>query len=115
MRWTIWIGMAAIGGCGGDKGEPGSCEPVTAGTWTMGGSCLGMSMPTTLSVDADGCSFTLGDWTMAMDVPEGGTVTDSEVTLSGSGWDDCTGTLAGDSIEGTCADGCSFTLEASGA
>jgi hypothetical protein len=113
MRRLV-VALMFAGACAGGEEEPGSCDPVKDGPWTMGGSCLGMDMPGTLTLEEDGCSFTLGDWTMAMDVPTGGTVSGSEVTLTGSGWEECTGTLAGDAIEGSCPDGCAFTLDYTG-
>jgi hypothetical protein len=115
MRWMM-LAVAGLAGCSGGKDgeEPGECEPMTAGSWTMDGSCLGMAMPAVLTLEEDGCSFTLGEWTMAMAVPSGGTVSGDQVTLTGDGWTECTGTLAGDAVEGTCPDGCGFTLDFTG-
>jgi hypothetical protein len=90
------------------------CTPLTEGPWTADGSCFGMVMSATLTVGTDGCSFTFSDWDMAMSVPEGGTVAGSDIALTGANWDDCTGTTDGTSMQGTCGDGCAFTMESGG-
>lgn len=112
MRWFVFAMW--LWGCNGGKEGEGSCDPMTEGSWTMDGSCLGMPMPASLTLEDGECSFTLSDWTMPMDVPAGGTVSGSEVTLTGAGWTECTGTLDGESVVGSCPDGCDFTLDFTG-
>nr|MBA2320503.1 hypothetical protein [Deltaproteobacteria bacterium] len=90
------------------------CTAITEGDWTADGSCLGMMMSATLTVGTDGCSFEFSNWDMQMDVPDGGTVSGSDVTLTGDGWTDCTGTTDGTSINGTCGDGCAFDMTSAG-
>lgn len=92
-----------------DGGGTG-CATLTEGGWTANGSCFGMLMTATLTVGSDGCSFEFSDWDMAMSVPEGGSVDGSDVSLTGAGWDDCTGTTDGTSISGSCGDGCTFDM-----
>lgn len=89
-----------------------ACVSPKEGPWSMNGTCFGMAMYATLTVKPDGCKFTFSDWNMAMSVPEGGEVTDTDVALSGPGWDDCTGVINGPgrSIEGVCGDGCGFDM-----
>jgi hypothetical protein len=112
MRGWALLAVVAWGCSGGkDEGEPGDCDALTEGAWTLDGSCIGMPMPHTLTLEEDGCSFTLGEWTMPMTVPTGGTVSGAELTLDWPDQDACTGTLTdGTSVEGTCADGCGFTM-----
>ena len=88
-----------------------ACDTITEGSWDASGSCFGMSMSADLTLGEDGCSFTLDNWNMNMSTPDGGTISGSDVTMTGDNWDDCTGTLDGDQIEGTCTDGCVFTME----
>ena len=91
-----------------DTNEPAGCTAPSEGVWTMSGSCFGMDMVGTLTLEADGCSFTFSDWDMAMSVPEGGTVSGNAVTFTGAGWNDCTGTTDGTSMSGGCGDGCTY-------
>ncbi|MEZ4236867.1 MAG: hypothetical protein R3F59_12075 [Myxococcota bacterium] len=101
------LSLVACSGGGKD-----GCTAPAEGAWTMDGSCFGMEMSASVALDADGCSFTFSDWDMAMDVPAGGTVTGTDVALTGDGWDDCTGTTDGATISGTCGDGCTFDMAA---
>ncbi len=88
-----------------------ACTAPTEGPWEATGSCFGMLMTATLTVGgADGCRFTFDEWNMQMSVPEGGRVDGTDVTLTGPGWDDCTGTTDGTSIEGSCGDGCTYEM-----
>lgn len=96
--------------------EP-SCTALAAGSWNVNGSCIGMMMSGELTLDASGCSFTLGSWNMAMDVPAGGSVTGDAVTFTGRNWAGCTGTVAatGRRVDASCPAGggspaCSFTM-----
>ncbi len=89
-----------------------ACVALKEGPWSMGGSCFGMAMAGTVSLKPDPCKFTFSDWNMNMSVPEGGEVSDQDITLTGTGWDDCAGTATpqGRGIEGVCGDGCSFEM-----
>jgi hypothetical protein len=69
-----------------------------------------MMMDATVTLRGDGCRFEFSDWNMGMSVPEGGKVEDGDVTLTGAGWDDCTGTTDGTSISGSCGDGCTYEM-----
>ena len=62
----------------------------------------------------DGCTFELSDWSMAMSVPEGGTVAGEDVVLTGPYWDGCSGTTDGSSISGGCNTGCGFEMSHDG-
>lgn len=98
-----------VGGCPTGSGD---CVEAMPGTWEGSGTCFSMAMTNTAAVD--GCAITFTDWSMSgEEVPSGAAVSGSAATLTGTGWSDCTGVLADDgmSIEGTCPDGCDFTLE----
>ncbi len=109
MRFVPFL-VPLLVACSDGADEPGVCAALSEGPWSASGSCFGMVMTTTLTVDGDGCRFTLDDWDMEMSVPEGGAVDGSDVTLSGAGWDDCTGTTDGTSLEGSCGDGCTYEM-----
>lgn len=99
----------ALSGCPTGGGD---CVEAMPGTWEGSGACFDMAMTNTAAVD--GCEITFSDWSMTgEELPTGAVVSGSSATLTGTGWSDCTGTLAdsGMSIEGTCPDGCDFTLE----
>ncbi|MCC7109109.1 MAG: hypothetical protein IT382_07470 [Deltaproteobacteria bacterium] len=109
---TLTVLLAVLAGCptGGGGGDD-ECVEAMAGTWEGSGDCFAMAMTNTAAVD--GCAITFSDWSMSgEDLPTGASIDGSAVTLSGTGWTDCTGTIAdsGMSIEGTCPDGCAFTL-----
>lgn len=98
--------------------EP-ACTALAAGSWNVNGSCIGMLMSGEMTLDASGCSFTLGSWNMAMDVPAGGTVAGDAVTFTGRNWTGCTGTVAatGMRVDASCPAGggspaCSFVMVA---
>ena len=82
------------------------CTALSEGRWTGDGPAFGMEMGATLTLDVSGCSFTFSDWSMAMDVPAGGTVAGDEVTLNGSAyWESCSGTAtSSDAFTVVCAD-----------
>src|SRR5262245_43182502 len=111
-RVFFCMGMWACAGGTKDAVE-GDCTALTSGTWTGDGAAMGMAMGVTLTFDEASCSFTLSDWTMAMDTPTGGTVVGDEVTLGGSPyWESCTGTAtAPNAVSGVCNDdGADFSL-----
>ena len=98
--------IVACGPATSGEGEgEGDCTEMMPGPWSAGGSAFGMDMNTTTTVS--GCTATFSDWDMAMSVPEGATISGSDVTFTGAGWDDCTGTLSDDGMEitGECSDG----------
>lgn len=102
-------GLAACGTAGGD----GACAALAAGTWVTSGTCFDHEMEAEVSVSSDGCSFTFSNWSMDMDMPVGGTVDGSDFTLSGAGWEGCSGTVAedGTSLTGSCPDeACAFSM-----
>jgi hypothetical protein len=106
-------GMTPIGD-DDDDDTPAGCTAVAEGGWSASGSCFGHDMTATLTLGADGCSFTLSSWNMPMSTPDGGTVEGSEVMLDGADWTECTGTTDGSSISGTCSDGCDFDMISDG-
>jgi hypothetical protein len=125
LSLSTLLGLAACGGDAtdttggtGDTATPdtdttAACEALAEGPWSMSGSCFGMPMSATVTLEADGCTFTFSAWNMQMSVPEGGSVTGTDVTLSGAGWDDCTGTTDGGSISGECDGGsCTYDMSA---
>ncbi len=97
-----------------DTDVAAACEPLTSGDWRFSGSAFGMDMLGKLQSDAAACTFTLGDWNMEMgEMPTGGTVSGSDVTLTGNGfWSSCAGTIvAPDQIQGDCGDGSTFAMQ----
>ena len=111
---TLYVGsfaalfVIAVSACPTGGGD---CVEAMPGTWEGSGSCFDMPMTNTATVD--GCEITFADWSMTgEELPSGAVVSGSAATLTGTGWSDCTGTLAdsGMSIEGTCPDGCDFTI-----
>ncbi len=92
---------------GTTAGTGGSCTALQDGSWSTNGACFSMMMTTTLAFDATTCDFTLTGWSMDMGNPNptGGTVSGDTVTLQGTSWSDCTGTISkgGKAIDGTCA------------
>ncbi|MEQ1506714.1 MAG: hypothetical protein ABMB14_31090 [Myxococcota bacterium] len=144
MRWWLWIAVGVVG-CAGDDGTldtadatdadadtdadsdsdadtdtdaDSDCTRLTEGMWSADGPAFGMAMTAMLTVDAVGCQFTLSDWDMAMDAPEGGSVSGDQVTFTGDAyWQSCTGTASSDgvSVAGACADdGAQFDLTSLG-
>lgn len=88
-----------------------TCTVLTSGTWTFSGTAFGMgdaTMEGDVTLDAAACSFTLGNWSMAMDdLPSGGVLDGEAVQLDGlnSYWRSCTGTARSvDAASGTCSD-----------
>ena len=110
-------GTADTGEGSADTTVEPACTALTAGSWNVNGSCIGMLMTGEMTLDASGCSFTLGGWNMAMDIPAGGTVEGDTVTFTGRNWTGCTGTVAstGMRVDATCpaasgSPACSFTM-----
>jgi hypothetical protein len=88
-----------------------SCASVPSGTVQTSGSCFGMRMTATLTADAASCSFSLADWSMSHgNLPEGGAVTGTAVTLSGGDFEGCTGSVDAAAMSGICEDGCAWEL-----
>ena len=91
------------------------CVALTEGPWAANGTCFGHDMSATLTTTGDdGCTFELSDWSMAMSVPEGGSVADDDVVLTGPDWDGCSGTTDGESISGGCNTGCGLEMHYDG-
>lgn len=110
----FWVLVLAVAACNG-KEPAGECTAITEGPWDADGSCIGMLMHATVTVEADGCSFSFSDWDMAMtNLPSDGTVAGDEVTLTFPDKTDCIGTTDGTSITGVCSDGCDFVLNYEG-
>lgn len=120
MRFLVPL-LLCLGACGtptsstddtdvADTDATVTCSTLTEGGWTMTGTCFGMTMSATLTLDGTGCAFTFSDWNMNMDVPKGGKVNGDIVTFTGAGWKDCSGTLAGDVVTGGCTNGCAYEM-----
>lgn len=109
-----WVIGLLLAGCSGGEPKGGDCTTLMDGDWTFDGSSVGMAMGVAVAMDAEGCSFTLADWTMDMgSVPTGGTIEGDQVTLAGDDpWPTCTGTVnaEGDSAEGGCDDGTTWMM-----
>lgn len=91
------------------------CSVPESGTYDASGSCFGMGMGVDLTMDAEACTFTLSDWSMNhAGLAEGGTVTGTDVTLVGGDFEGCEGTIDGDTLTGTCSDGCAWELSFGG-
>lgn len=108
--------LATVLGCTGNAGAgegEGNCVQPVAGPWGGDGSCFGMVMTNT--TDVSGCEMTFREWNMLMSVPLGAVVSGSDVTFTGDGWADCTGTISedGTAIAGGCSDGCALNLSIS--
>lgn len=109
IRNVLALSAFALVACQG--AAPGDCAAPTPGTWEAAGSCFGMSMTVTLAEGDDACAFTLEDWSMDHgDAPDGGSIDGDAVSLTGEGFDGCTGTLDGDTMSGICGDGCAWEL-----
>jgi hypothetical protein len=95
-----------------DTDPQAGCTELATGRYDGGGSCLGMVMQADLTFDDAACTFTIDNWSMAMgDMPDGGAVSGTDVTLTGPGIYEqgCAGTITADNtFDGTCADGCAF-------
>ena len=93
-----------------DTGAAG-CDPVSSGTdWAWTGECPGMDTPCEIVVS--GCEMSI-DYSsgMSMGMPIAGLVAGSEVTFTGGTVPGCVGTVIDpDTIEGSCGDGCTYTL-----
>lgn len=130
MRFAFLLALPLLAGCPDDSkdtdtdatdtGTPkpptmnpevGSCDAMTSGTdWAWWGACPMMLTPCEIEVTE--CSMTIGYSSgMTMGMPEAGTIDGSTITFSGGTVAGCTGELLdADTIEGSCADGCTFTL-----
>lgn len=112
------LALAACNGGGTGSDDTDStdtdvtCTALPEGGWLVNGTCIGMDMTGTLTLDNTGCGFTFSDWNMMMDMPKGGKVSGDTVTLTGAGWTDCTGAIVDGVVDGTCDDGCAFHMEA---
>ena len=106
-RW--WAAALVLLGC--DSGGSPQCTALADGTWAVDGTAIGMAMTVTITMDAEACTFAFSEWSMAMEVPDGGVIDGDAVTLTGDGFDDCAGTVAADgTVEGTCGDGGTFSM-----
>lgn len=96
----------------GTTATPPSCDAVNPGTdWAWNGACP--QMLTACEIEVTDCELTIAYSSgMSMGMPTGAVVSASEVTFNAAGSvDGCVGTVIdADSIEGTCAGGCAFTL-----
>lgn len=107
MRWIL--AALATAGCAGSD-DP--CVALVDGDWVLDGPVFGTPVGAVLTMDVDGCTFTL-DWNMGVSLPSGGAVDGDQLTLVGDdeAWSSCVGTVAdgGASVEGTCDAGV-FTM-----
>lgn len=87
-----------------------TCSALPDGVWVLNGTCFGMTMTGTLTLDDTGCAFAFSDWNMNMDVPKGGKVDGDTVTFAGAGWKECSGTLDGGTVTGGCPNGCAYEM-----
>ena len=80
------------------------CTKMVEGVWSMSGTCYGMDMSATLTLDAkDSCTFAFSKRSMAMESPGGGSVSGTTLRLRGlDDWDTCEGKTDGKSGAGTC-------------
>ncbi len=91
--------------------DVGGCDSMSPGTdWAWDGACPMMLTP--CEIEVTGCSMTIAYSSgMTMGMPDAGTIEGNLVTFSGGTVEGCTGELLdADTIEGSCADGCTFTL-----
>lgn len=120
MRFLLSFALL-VGACSGgttdtsdtdssDTDTTVTCTALPEGAWVLTGTCFGMTMGATLTLDDTGCAFTFSDWSMSMNVPEGGKVNGDTVKFTGAGWKACTGTVANDIVTGTCDDGCAYEM-----
>lgn len=107
----LLLAGSACDGSTADSGEAGSCETLADGSYEVRGSCFGMTMTVSVDMDDPACTFVLDDWSMDHgEQPDGGTVDGDQVSLSGEGFEGCTGTVDGDGVSGICEDGCAWEL-----
>lgn len=113
VPFVLLIAACTAGAGGADDSSAvkggDSCPILGSGIWDFSGSAFGMGDATmTGEVTWNGCTFTVADWSMAMDdLPSGGALNEDAVQLDGlnSYWRRCTGTLAESGyIAGTCSD-----------
>jgi hypothetical protein len=111
---ALLLGGAA---CNKDKSFDtalGACVPLIEGHWIIKGTAIGMTMTGTLTLDDSGCAFAFSDWTMQMDMPDGGVVERNEIRLTGSGkrdWGQCMGNVNSEmDANGGCDDGAIFEM-----
>lgn len=117
MRTILLPLLATLAACNGapadteDTADDAPCVILSSGEYRTTGSCFGMAMDVDLTFDEGTCSFTLDNWSMNMGpTVESGTVDQTSVTLSGNGWEDCTGEVDGEDFSGTCTDGCAWNF-----
>lgn len=119
MRATLLLLLATLAACdaapSGDSdtsADEAPCATLETARYRANGSCFGMAMSVDLAFDEGTCAFTLDNWSMNHgDTVLGGTLDAATVTLSGNGWDDCSGEVDGDTLAGSCADdGCAWEL-----
>ena len=97
-----------------DSAEPPACATLNSGdNWAWQGECPQMYTPCDIVVTD--CTLAIdyaADGGMTMGMPYSGTITDSTITFAdGDSVLGCTGTIEdADSVSGSCADGCTFTL-----
>jgi hypothetical protein len=111
-----------VAACGGDDPKEsgaaaaaGECPGLPAGTYAASGSCFGMEMTVELTPIGDDCAFTLTGWSMDHgDAPDGGQVSGADVSLTGPGFEGCTGELTDGALSGLCPDGCAWDLRHAG-
>lgn len=96
-------------------GSSTTCATLNSGTdWYWDGECPMMVTPCDIVVE--GCSLSIdyeADGGMTMGMPYSGTISGSTISFAD---DDtvtgCVGTIVdADHVEGSCGDGCTFTLE----
>jgi len=96
--------------CGGAP----TCDPLPDGAWTASGAAFGMTMGMSLTMAAEGCTFTVGGWDMEMGaMPTGGSLDGAEVVLDGDAyWASCVGDVAADgAMDGVCEeDGSAWSM-----
>lgn len=100
---------------GGDGGATPTCATLDSGDdWAWNGECPQMRTPCDIVVD--GCSLSIdyaADGGMTMGMPYSGTISGDTITFADDNQvDGCVGTISDSgAVSGTCADGCTFTLE----
>ena len=110
LAFVVPVLVLVVSSCGAPPAGNANCTQGVAGPWTASGAAFAMVMHTTTTFSD--CKATFANWDQAMSKPDGATLSGKNVTFTGTGWTDCTGTITDDgmTITGACADGSALSM-----